>query len=112
VHDSVGYGRDVVPAKGGPYKANVEYGVAGSDNRENKGVGESRGEDERPVEVCNVRSVEEDEVVGTKSRFERVGEGVVFGEVGVVGVGKPAIEDSANLGGVIFGLGNNFTCGW
>jgi hypothetical protein len=58
--------------------------------------------------------VEEDDVVGLKSRFERVKvrEGVVFGEVGVIGVSKPAIEDSTNLGRVIFGLGNNFSSGW
>jgi hypothetical protein len=114
VHGGVGYGGDVVPAKGGACKADIEDGVVGGNNREDEGVGKSGGEDKRPVEVCNVGSVEEDEVVGSKGRFEgvKVGESVVFGKVGVVGVGKPAIEDSTNLGGVIFGLGNNFSSGW
>jgi hypothetical protein len=109
VHDSVGYCGDEIPTKRWTGEADVEDRIIGGDNREDEWICKRGGKGEGPVEVCNVRAVEEDELVRAKGRLEwvEVGEGVVGREVRVGRVCKPTIENSSNLGGVIFGLGND-----
>ena len=67
-------------------------------------MGVRRGKKKGPVEVCNVSAVEEDGGARAEIGFEsvEVWKRVVFGEKGILGVGKLSVKNSSELGGVMF----------
>ena len=110
VHDGIGDGRDEVPSKWWAEQADVEGGANRRDDREYEGVGVRWGKKKGPVEVCNVSTVEEDRSARAEKEFEcvEVWKRVVFGEEGVLGIGKLSIEDGSELGGVLLGSDEEF----
>jgi hypothetical protein len=113
VHGGVRDGGDVIPPKRGPGETKVDCGEVGGDEGEDEGVGVWGWEEERPVKVLNVCSVEIDKLVGTEGWLEgvEVWEGVVEGEEGILRVGKLPIKDGTDFAGVIFGLCKVVTSG-
>lgn len=102
MHDGVGNGRDVVPAKGWASEGKGVGHVVWIADGEDELRGEGGGEEEGPVKVCNVGVVEEDGFFKAEDGFEvrEVGKGEFFGVEGLGEIGRLAVEDGAELGGV------------
>lgn len=99
MHDGVGDGGDIVPAKRRAVEGEGVGEIVGVADGEDKFGFEGWGEDEGPVEVGDVGLVEEDGEAGAEEGFERreVRERE-FGRVERLGeVGRFCVEDGAEF---------------